>query len=309
MGVQPAKTQQTFLQQDGYLPILVEMFLTARQAEGLSRGSLKYYREKIDIFLTWCEAQAVTQVQDVTADLLRRFLLAMSEKHNAGGVLGIYRGVRAFLRFVEAEEVVQGWQSPTRKVKAPKVELEPIEGVSLADVSALLDTCDRSEFTGARDAALLMSLLDTGARVTEFLSIDLADLDAAGAVLLKHTKGKRPRYVYISQKTRRAVRAYLRMRRDTSPALWVTRRGDRLTYDGLREILKRRARQARLTSTPSPHDFRRAFALNYLRGGGDIFTLARLLGHKGIDVLKRYLAQTDQDAQTAHAKFSPVERL
>lgn len=302
------KTQAIFLQQDEYLPILAETFLTARKAEGKTAATVRYYQSHLRVFLAWCEAQAVTQVRDVTPDLLRRFLLAMAERHNAGGVHGMYRAVRAFLRFVEAEEVIPGWTSPTRKVKAPKVTLEPIEGVPLDDIGSMLDACDKS-FTGVRDRALLLALLDTGARASEFLALDLADVDALGVVTLKHTKGRRPRMAYLSQKTRRALRVYLRMRRDTSPALWTTKHGDRLTYDGLRGILTRRAKQAGLKETPSPHDFRRAFALNYLRNGGDIFTLAKLLGHRGIDVLKRYLAQTDQDTQQAHAKFSPVDRL
>ena len=107
-GFMVEKTQLTFLEQAYYLPILAETFITARRAEGVSLGTLKYYREKITIFLTWCEAQAVTQVQDVTPDLLRRFLLAMASTHNAGGG-------RAFLRFIVAEEVLPEWRSPTRK--------------------------------------------------------------------------------------------------------------------------------------------------------------------------------------------------
>ncbi len=307
-GFMFSKTQAIFLEQDGYLPILAEAFFTARGAEGKTPATLRYYRNHLNAFLAFCEAQAVTQVQDVTPDLLRRFLLKLAETHNAGGVHGFYRAVRAFLRFVEAEEVVPGWQSPTRKVKTPKVTLEPIAGITLEDFSAMLETCDKS-FTGTRDAALLLALLDTGARVSEFLAVDLADVDAAGGMLLRRTKGRRPRTVYLSQKTRRALRAYLRLRRDASPALWTTQQGDRLTYDGLRAILTRRAKLAGLPETPSPHDFRRAFALNYLRNGGDIFTLSKLLGHAGIDVLKRYLAQTDQDAHAAHAKFSPVDHL
>lgn len=302
------RTQATFLQQDGYLPILAETFLTARKAEGRTSATLRYYRNHLGIFLEWCEACAVTQVQDVTPDVLRRFLLAMSETHNQGGTHGIYRAVRAFLRFVEAEEVIPGWTSPTRKVKAPKVTLDPIEGASLEDIGAMLATCNGS-YTGVRDRALLLTLLDTGARVSEFLSVDLADVDPAGGVLLRHTKGKRPRTVYLSQKTRRAVRAYMRTRRDNSPALWIATHGERLTYDGLRAILTRRAKLAGLHEIPSAHDFRRCFALNYLRNGGDIFTLARLLGHKDISILRRYLAQTDQDAQIAHGKYSPVDSL
>jgi integrase/recombinase XerD len=64
-----------------------------------------------------------------------------------------------------------------------------------------------------------------------------------------------------------------------------------------------------LKDTPSPHDFRRAMAVNYLRNGGDIFTLQLILGHKSLAVLRRYLALTERDTQEAHAKFSPVDRL
>jgi integrase/recombinase XerD len=211
------ETRQTFLEQACYLPILAETFITARKAEGLSAGSLKYYREKINIFLAWCEAQAVTQVQDVTPDLLRHFLLSMAEKHNAGGVHGIYRGVRAFLRFIEAEEVLPAWRSPTRKVKAPKVELDPIEGVSLVDVSALLATCKRDTFVGMRDTAILLALLDTGARLSEFLAINVSDVGADGAITLRHTKAKKPRTVFLSTKTRRAQ---IGRHEPTYPARW-----------------------------------------------------------------------------------------
>ena len=205
---------------------------------------------------------------------------------------------------MEAEEVLPQWRSPTRKVKTPRVEIQPIEGAPLEEIAALLETCNKSDLIGARDAALLLSLLDSGARVSEFLSIDLKDMDA-GKILLRHTKGKRPREVYLSTRTRKALRGYLRMRHDNHPALWITKDNDRLTYDGLRAILTRRAKLAGLRETPSPHDFRRAVAINYLRNGGDVFTLQLILGHKSLAVLRRYLALTKRDTQEAHARYSP----
>jgi integrase/recombinase XerD len=300
--------QQTFLQQESYLPILFESFLTARKAEGLARGTIEYYFEKVNIFLAYCESQAVTQLQDVTPDLFRRFLLKLSETHTPGGVHSFYRAVRAFLRFIENEEVLPGWMSPTRKVKPPRVEVPPIEGAPLEDIAAMIDTCRRDKFSGSRDSALLLALLDTGARVTEFLSVNIEDINA-GTVLLRHTKGKRAREVYLSARTRKAIRNYVRTRHDNNPALWITREGERLAYDGIMAILKRRAKRAGLKATPSPHDFRRAMAINYLRAGGDVFTLQTILGHKSLNVLRRYLAITERDTQEAHARYSPVERL
>ena len=81
---------------------------------------------------------------------------------------------------------------------------------------------------------------------------------------------------------------------------------ERLSYDGLRDILKRRAQEAGL-EVPSCHDFWRAFALAMLRNGTDIFTLEKLMGHEGITVLQRYLKQTNLDTEEAHYRAGPVD--
>jgi integrase/recombinase XerD len=79
-----------------------------------------------------------------------------------------------------------------------------------------------------------------------------------------------------------------------------------LSYDGLREVLTRRAADAKVKQ-PSLHSFRRAFALAMLRNGTDIYTLAKLMGHEGITVLQRYLKQTYQDTEAAHRRAGPVD--
>jgi integrase/recombinase XerD len=185
--------------------------------------------------------------------------------------------------------------------------VETIEPVSIQDVIALLATCG-VDFSGTRDKAAILVLLDTGARAQEFLDLNLEDIDlATGSVLIRKGKGRKPRMVFIGRKSRRAIRAYLRYRRDKNLAVWVTREGDRLTYTGLRGIVRRRAQSAGLKDEPSLHDFRRAFAINMLRNGVDIFALQKMMGHADLQVLRRYLAQTDQDIQNAHMRGSPVD--
>jgi integrase/recombinase XerD len=84
---------------------------------------------------------------------------------------------------------------------------------------------------------------------------------------------------------------------------------ERLTYDGLWQLLQRRSKLARLRKEPTLHDFRRQFALSMLNNGVDIFSLQRLMGHNDISVLRRYLAQTTEDIRIAHGKGSPVENF
>lgn len=74
----------------------------------------------------------------------------------------------------------------------------------------------------------------------------------------------------------------------------------------LNHILCQRVTTANIKKS-SLHDFRRGFALNYLRNGGDIYTLQKLMGHADLQVLRRYLAQTDEDLLIAHQNFSPVD--
>ncbi len=174
----------------------------------------------------------------------------------------------------------------------------------------LPSSCATVTLTGERDAAILLCLLDTGARASEFLDINLNDINQArGDILIRQGKGRKPRTVYIGKQSRRALRRYLKYRRDNSPALWVTHPrfgSERLSYDGLRAVLTRRASDAGVV-VPSLHDFRRAFALSMLRNGTDVFTLAKLMGHEGITVLQRYLKQTNQDTEQAHRRAGPVD--
>ncbi len=296
------------LSQQDYLPILVKSFLVDRRSQALSPETVGFYRKKLNYFLSFCDSQAVTQVSQITSDLIRRFLLRLSEFHNGGGVHACFRPLRTFLYWVESEEIMPtDWRDPMRKVKAPRLSVEPIEPVSLQNAGALAAAC-ADGFAGVRDKAIILVLLDTGARAREFLELNLEDIDvAAGSALIRKGKGRKPRVVFFGRKSRRAIRAYLRRRHDSNPALWLTDEGDRMTYSALRGAVRRRSQAAGLEHEPSLHDFRRAFALNMLRSGVDVFALQRLMGHADLQVLRRYLAQTDEDIQAAHQRGSPVD--
>jgi site-specific recombinase XerD len=150
-------------------------------------------------------------------------------------------------------------------------------------------------------------LLDTGARAQEFLNINLEEFNhTTGEIFIRRGKGGKPRTVYLGRKSRKAVRGYFKFRTDGSNSLWVTIHGERLTYGGLRSIVRRRAKLAEV-EVPALHDFRRAFALNMLRAGVDIFSIQKLLGHADISMLRRYLDQTTDDIAAAHRIGSPVD--
>lgn len=305
-------TQKTsrFLAQETYLLSWIEAFLIDRKAQNLTPGSVVFYQQKLKIFSDYCEAQALTQIDQITPAFIREFLIVLEERgYTPGGIHCVYRSLKAFLRWYEDEAEPDDWKNPIRKIKQPRVPEEPLEPVELNTVERMIDKCDRRTFTGIRDYALLLFLLDTGTRAKECLAVNVEDVDLiTGDILIKQGKGRKPRSVFIQKKARRALRSYLKERSERQPALWITIEGDRLQYGGLRSILERRAAAAGVP-VPTAHDFRRAFAINMLRNGVDLITLARLMGHTTTNVLWRYLKQVKGDLSEAHRKGSPVDHM
>jgi integrase/recombinase XerD len=301
---------QTTLVQRTFFPtvaIAAEAFLTDCHIRRLSPQTIEYYQCKLTGFIAFAEAQQAKNLDQVDAALLRRFFLWLEETgHNAGGRHAFFRALRAFFRWLENE--YEGYTSPLRKLKPPKVDNPPIEGASMDEVQAMLDVCGKS-FTGCRDKAILLVLLDAGIRAGELLALDWTDIDlVTGRVLIRKGKGGKFRVVFLGRLARQAMRKYAGQRNDDHPAVFVSAAtGERLTYGSLRAILTRRAKQAGLKQVPSPHDFRRAAALQMLRNGADVVSVSRLLGHSSLEVTKRYLAQTETDLQQAHQRASPAD--
>lgn len=292
------------------LELELQEFVIDRRSRGLTTKTMRWYAGSLDHFARFCATVGVTSLRDLAPSHVRRFLLALTERgHNPGGVKNIYGAVKALCNWYAAE--YPDWINPLARVANPKAPSIIQQPVPLETVQALLATCKRRTFAGDRDKALLLFLLDSGVRHAELHALNVGDVDlVTGLVLVRCGKGRKPRMTVIGAKARRAIAAYLRHRPaigDDAP-LWVTASGDRLSYGGLRQVIRRRAKRAGVRE-PSLHAFRRAFALAMLRGGADVYSLQRMMGHADLSVLRRYLAQTDSDLQAAHGKASPVDRL
>lgn len=294
---------------NSYLPDAIDAFLIDRKAQNLSNGTIHFYRSKFRLLLKFCDSQQITQVEQINPNLIRTYLFWLRETgHSEGGVHAGYRTLRAFLRWWGDEVEPENWKNPINKVKAPKLDIQPLEPVELDKVKKLIDSCPNT-FEGLRDKAIFYALLDTGARANELLAMDSKDLNiVTGEILIKKGKGGKPRSVFVSKKSKKAIRQYLKLRNDDNPAFWVKANGERLTYWGLVDLLDARSKAAKI-DRPSLHDFRRAFALNMLRNGVDIYSIQLLMGHADLQVLRRYLKQNTDDLAQAHKRGSPVEKM
>lgn len=292
------------------LTLDLQAFLLDAQARNLAPGSVRFYEQKLTPLVAFLEGCGVRHTEDVQAGDLRQWLVRLQQAgHTPAGVHAFYRSAKAWFSWLTAEEVISA--SPMARLRSPRVPEEQLEPVTVDQVRALLAVCDPKGATGARDRAILLGLWDTGCRASELAALDVGDVDlATGAVVVRRGKGRKPRVTFLGVRARRELLRYLRTREGAGPTapLFATVDGGRLKYTGLRDIIRRRAQAAGIAA-PCLHAFRRAFALDSLRNGADVFSLQLMLGHAGLGVLRRYLQQTQDDLQRVHEQTGPVDRL
>lgn len=279
-------------------------FLTAKRAEGMAPGTLRRaYGPVLSAFIAFTTGQGVGTIEAVDPDLIREYLLTVADGHKPSTVHRHFRVIKTWLRWYAAEAAADGWRNPIDRVRAPKVPELALDPAPLDVLSAL------ARIASPRDRAALLVLLDTGLRASELLQLDVSDVDPAGGVLIvRHGKGGKVRAVPIGSTCRRALRRWLRERPEGGAALFCSSDGGRLTYWGLRQVVRRLADRAGVRA-PSLHAIRRAFALGMLRAGVDLLTLSRLMGHSGLRLLATYAKQSTNDLRAAVERASLADRL
>jgi integrase/recombinase XerD len=220
------------------------------------------------------------------------------------------------------------------RIKKPTVKDVIIEIFSDDDIAAIFKACDKEihEHLQVRDRAIVALLLDTGIRATELctLTIDNVCLDPKDAHIRVFGKGKKWGEVGMGEQTRRYMQKYLRtfreptiehevqtahrnmserqlvhvIKREKEQAVFfVNRAAKPMTRGGLQQGIRRLGRLAGIEGVRcSPHTWRHTFSVMFIRNGGDIYKLSKLLRHTSVKVTEEYLKSLKQSEARRGAK-------
>lgn len=265
----------------------------------------RFYASKLPKFCEYLLSQGVETLEDARPQHVRAFLTSLKEGHTLGGQHAYYRAIRAWARWVGQEYGFE--HDPLANVTAPRMVNEPLKPATVEQVLTVLKRCDKRTFCGRRDDALIRFALDTALRASELLRLNTEDVNLdTGDVHIapEASKTKQPRTVFVGPRTLKAVRAYLRRRKDDNPALWVTESGERLGYYGLRSILTSRS-----DDPPTWHGIRKLAATTMLKCGADLEIIRRILGHTSLITTQRYLCLSEEDLRQSFKHVSPAQNL
>lgn len=283
----------------------IEEFLLHQRVSRHTAKTLVHYEYTLGRFTKWLTANGITEVGQVQAATIRAFMLDLEGVLKPNSVNCIMRGVRALFNFLEAEELIEA--NPMRRVKMPKVDKVILPAFTREEIAKLEKATSGKTALDVRNRALIYLLLDTGLRLAECAALRVGMVDLGTGHLRVMGKGRKERLVRLGSGSLRALIKYLRLRNGSDgEALWLGERGP-LTQWGLAETLEKLGKKAGVHS--HPHKFRRTCALMMLRSGADVFSVQHFLGHSDLEVLRRYLAQTEADVTRVHETHSPVDGL
>jgi integrase/recombinase XerD len=311
------------------LDTLFQGYWLCARTEGKSENTIRIANTALTTLKGFLASREYpTDVTEIGVNELREFILHLQQvkafehhpytgpqrKGLSGHAINTYlRSIRAFWSWLVREEIITS--NPFSRVKVPKPPKKVIATFSEKQLTAILKAVNTSMPAGFRDWTIMLMLLDTGLRASELVGITMNDVNLEDGMVKVYGKGSKERVVPFGAKVQRAVWKYLQRYR-SQPAnplcttLFLTATGNPITTDRLRTIIEKYARKAGIEGVRcSPHTFRHTCAISYLRNGGDVFSLQRILGHSSLEIVRIYVNYAEADVKACHRRFSPADNM
>ena len=274
---------------------LLEMFLSAKQVEGCSIKTAKYY----EVTIKQLFKKMPKKVVNYTTDDIRAYLAVYQRKHKSSKVTidNIRRIFSSFFSWLEEEDYII--KSPVRRIHKVKTGAQVKEVLSDENLETLRDNC-----THIRDLAIIDMLSSTGMRVGELVKLNREDVNFGERECIVFGKGNKERMVYFNARTKIHLQQYLASRKDRNKALFVSlaKPHTRLGISGIECRLRKIGHNCKIARV-HPHKFRRTLATMAIDKGMPVEQVQKLLGHVKIDTTMHYAMVNQTNVKLSHRKF------
>jgi integrase/recombinase XerD len=286
---------------------------------GLSANSIAAYSRDLTKFADFLASRGL-DFEKIDSEVSLEFEVSLKDRGLA--LASINRAVSALKTFYKYVSREYSISDPTTEISANRLPRKLPKALTISEITSLLNSTERiGDLTALRDRAILEVLYGTGARVSEVVGLNLADLGKSTltgdeiTTLKLRGKGSKERIVPLGSFAKEAIENYLVRLRPTylersksgktSSALFLNSKGGRLSRQSAWQTVVDAAAATGLTGKVSPHVFRHSYATHLLDGGADIRVVQELLGHSSVTTTQIYTLITIDKVREAYAGAHP----
>lgn len=274
---------------------LLKIFISAKEVEGCSNKTLKYYKEVLKKFINDIDKP----IKEIVTDEIRHYLTNYKEQRGCSltSIDNIRRVLSSFFKWLEDEDYIA--KSPVRRIHKIKTLTQVKEAFSDEEIEKMREGCKN-----IRELAIIELLYSTGMRVGELVNLDIKDMNFAERSCIVLGKGNKQREVYFDVRTKLHVEEYLKTRDDENVALFVSKNKphQRLTSATIEFFICELGRSLNIEKA-HPHRFRRSFASLAIDKGMPIEQVQKLLGHIKIETTMHYTVVKQSNVKFSHRKY------
>jgi integrase/recombinase XerD len=285
--------------------------------KGFSKNTEEAYRNDLCQLQEFVENEIskrgeIPTWEDFGRQEMLNYMLSLKEKKYASTTLARkIAAAKSFFKFLSDEQKVK--QNPTENIASLKVGRALPKPITVSQARRLLEEpAKQSTPEAKRDKAMLELLYASGMRVSELVALDIDDVDTPGGFVRCFGKGHKERMIPIYPRAAQSIEEYIKearprivQNRSDEKALFLNVRGERLTRQGLWQILKGYAKDANIETEVTPHTLRHSFATHMLNGGADLRMVQELLGHANISTTQVYTHLTSEHVRNTFDKSHP----
>lgn len=279
---------------------------------GRSPNTLFAYRRDLDHYITFCEAQGISDPKDVPPSVVSDFIAMLSGEGLApASVARSLSAVKSFHKYLVQQDASK--QNPARPIRTPRLPRKLPDVMSIRQMQLLLESPTKDDSHHLRDAAILATLYGCGLRVSEAATLAVDDIDFRSGFVRVRGKGNKERLVPVGTMTEKALRRYLDspVRRDADTGardhVFLSQKQGPLTRMGIWLIVRKHATRAGLGDRVHPHTFRHSFATHLVEGGADLRSVQMMLGHQSVSTTQIYTHLDRSHLRKIHSEFHPLE--
>lgn len=263
-------------------------------------NAFEIYFKNLDNHLSW---------ESIDSDIVRDWIGDMMDKgNNATSINRRLSALRSFYRFALSRKLVES--DPVHRITGPKKGKPLPQFLKESEMNSLLDSAMwKSDYNDVRARTIIIVFYETGIRLSELLGLDDGDVSFLNQEMKVTGKRNKQRIIPFGNELGVALKDYINLRnrciKKLSTALFLTKKGDRMTSNQVRYLVRKNLSRVCTLKKRSPHVLRHTFATTMLNHNAGLESLRKLLGHASLSTTEIYTHTTFEQLKRIYINAHP----